>query len=90
MTFRHAQYVLRRRLGPLAVLARGAGRWSVILMADEHYGAGTTITGQHQEIGQAVSEAIKFAIANPGYRHVGLDRECKQETGCSAHEGARA
>jgi hypothetical protein len=68
MSPERGQRLLRRRLGPLAVLARGAGLWSVILMADERCGSGTTITGEHREVSQAVSEAIRFAIANPGVR----------------------
>jgi hypothetical protein len=62
-----AAKILERRLGPLAVLAKGAGRWSVILMRDERYGQGFTITDQCPTISRAVSQALQFAIEE----HVG-------------------
>lgn len=59
--------ILNRRLGPLAVLARSAGRWSVILMHDSHYSGGFTITDPCETISRAVSQALQFVIEE----HVG-------------------
>lgn len=62
MTEEEAKRVLTRRFGPLAVLAKSAGRWSIILMRDKRYGQGFTITDQCETISRAVSQAIQFAI----------------------------
>ena len=62
MTEAQARRVLERRFGPLAVLAKSAGRWAVILMRDARYGQGFTITDECPTISRAVSQAIQFAI----------------------------
>ena len=56
--------VLQRRFGERAVLARSAGRWSVIIMERRNYGSGVTITDECPTISRAVSQAIQFAIEN--------------------------
>ncbi len=53
---------LRLALGPLAVFARSAGRWCVILMRDRSYGSGLTVTAMHRERGRALLEAIEYAV----------------------------
>ena len=58
---REAHATLERKLGPLAKLARGAGRYSVILMNDERCSAGITITDEHKRPGDAVREALAYA-----------------------------
>ena len=67
-----AALVLTRRFGSLAVLARGAGLWSVILMRDARYGSGTTITEPCRTVGQAVSQALQFAMEVPGIYRMGM------------------
>ena len=62
MTKEHAAKVLVRRFGPRAVLARGAGRWSVILMDHPNFGSGVAITDECPTVSRAVSMAIQFAI----------------------------
>lgn len=60
----HGMAVLRRRFGERAVLARGAGRWSVIIMERKNFGSGTCITDECPTISRAVSQAIKYGIEN--------------------------
>jgi hypothetical protein len=62
VTPKRAQEIIKRRLGPLAVLAKSAGRYSVILMNDKRYGSGFTITDLCPTPSLAVSQAIKFAV----------------------------
>jgi len=62
MTETHARRVLLRRFGPRVVLAKSAGRWSVIIMFSTNFGSGVTITDQCGTISRAVSQAIQFAI----------------------------
>ncbi len=62
VTPRRAQQILVRRFGPLAVLAKSAGRYCVILMQDVRYGSGFTITDLCPTPSKAVSQAIAFAI----------------------------
>ena len=64
MTEERAQQVLERRFGPRAVLAKSAGRWSVIVMSQPNFGSGLTITDQCSTVSRAVSQAIQFAIEN--------------------------
>jgi hypothetical protein len=66
---RHAARVLLRRFGPRALLAKSAGRWSVIIMHQANYGSGVTITDQCCTVSRAVSQAIQYAIAE----RVGID-----------------
>jgi hypothetical protein len=62
---REAQATLEKKLGPLAKLARGAGRYSVILMNDELCSSGTTITEEHKRPGDAVRDALAY-VADGG------------------------
>lgn len=53
---------LRLTLGPLAVFARSAGRWSVVVLDDATAGCGVTVTDDHRERGRALLDAIAFAV----------------------------
>lgn len=64
MTEARAAHVLLRRFGPRAVLAKGAGRWSVIIMHTANFGSGSTVTDECSNISRAVSQAIRFGIEN--------------------------
>lgn len=59
MTPTEAQSRLKKRLGEAVVLAFGAGRWSVILMASPNWGSGVTVTGQRRTPSGAAIEALK-------------------------------
>lgn len=54
---------LRLGVGEHAIFARSAGRWSVILMADETWTKGVTVSHDHRERGRALLEALDWSIS---------------------------
>lgn len=59
------QALLEARLGARAMLARSAGRWSVVVVDDVRtMGSGVTITEQHRSVAAAVEEALGSEAMN--------------------------
>lgn len=65
------------------MLAKGAGRWSVIIMHTANWGSGVTITNQCESISKAVSQAIQFAIEEGVGRMPGFSDPASPSSGPS-------